>query len=64
VPHRILVPSIGPFDVVVGELEFKDWAELHKFGASFYEKLPESFEKEWNEATENGGSNEVWQIAE
>ena len=64
VSYRILIPSIGPFDVVVDELEFKDFTEYDKFWAGFFEKVPESFWQEWNDATENGGSNEVWQIAE
>ena len=64
VSYRILVPSIGPFDIVVTELEFKDILEREKYWAGFLEKAPESFWKEWNDATENGGGTEVWLVAE
>jgi len=62
VPYRISVPSIGPFDAVVFELEFKDLAEHERFWKGFNESVPESFWHDWFAATENGGSNEIWQI--
>jgi hypothetical protein len=64
VPYRILLPSVGPLDVVAFELEFKDIAEFDRFWAGWNEKAPESFWEKWYGATENGGTSELWRVTE
>ena len=64
VPYRVLLSLLGPSDFVAFELDFKDFAEFDRFWTGWNEKVTESFWKEWYDATENGGSNEIWQVAE
>jgi hypothetical protein len=63
VPFRILVPLIGPFEVIVTELEFKDMAEYDRFWAGWNAKVTQEFWGSWVGVTENGGGNEVWEGA-
>lgn len=59
---RIYIPEIAPFDVVVTETEFEDWDQYHKFWAEW--DPGEAFWQKWFALTENGGTNEVWRLAE
>ncbi len=60
---RILIPEYGPFDVVVMEFEAPDLETFKKIEAEYW-KDPESaafFEKHMA-LTENGGTNEIWNV--
>jgi len=62
VPYRIYLPQVGPFNVVVLELEFKDLAEYDRFWTGWLEKAPQEWWDSWMNATENGGGNEIYQL--
>ena len=64
IKYRILVPSVGPHDAVILELEFVDFSERERFWNGLVENAPESFWQEWFPATENGGNTEIWRVAE
>ena len=59
---RIYIPEIAPFDAVVIEVEFEDWAQYNKFYAEWDPK--EELIKKWFALTETGGTNQVWYLAE
>ena len=59
---RVYISQIGPFDSFVGEAEFEDWDQYSAFRAA--EQYDDAFWEEWFALTENGGTNEVWQLLE
>ncbi len=60
---RILTPIYGPFDVVVCEFETADQAELDKNWAEWgQDPLSQTFMEKFMALTENGGSNELWEL--
>jgi hypothetical protein len=61
--YRLYISDIGPFSQVALEVEFKDLAEYDRFWTGATEKSSESWWKEWFDATENGGNNEIWRLA-
>jgi hypothetical protein len=63
--HRIYMPIIGPYNVVVQELEFKDLVESQEFWAAFSTrpKVSELSER-WAELRAPGGGGEVWHLVE
>jgi hypothetical protein len=59
---RIYVPEIAPFDIIAVELEFEDWEQYHKFWAEW--SPGEAFWEKWYALTNNGGTNEVWNLVD
>ena len=66
-PHagRIYTPSIGPFGVLVNEVEFESLEEYERFWAE-WSASPEgaAFMEKWYDLTETGGTNEIWTLVE
>ena len=58
---RIYWPIAGPIDAIVIEYEFESLEEYGKFWSKY--ELTE-FGKRLNEATESGGTNELWLLVE
>jgi hypothetical protein len=62
VTARMYVPEIAPFDVIAVEVEFESWDQYHTYWAQW--SPGDGFWEKWYAITENGGSNEVWQLIE
>ena len=62
---RIYTPSIGPFDTLAMEGEYESLAEYERIQAEFF-ALPEValLMEKWLEATETGGTHEIWDLEE
>jgi hypothetical protein len=59
---RAYVPEVAPFDTIVIDFEFEDWAHYHQ---AWGEWSPgEAFWEKWYALTGNGGTNEVWRLVE
>jgi hypothetical protein len=60
---RFYTPNIGKYDIVAGEFEFENLAELEKFWDTWYAK-PETEEylKKSDELRESSGGTEVWYL--
>ena len=63
--HRIYRTIVGPFDVVVQELEFEDLREREAFWADFFAR-PKTSElvEPWVQVRAPGGGSELWQLVE
>jgi hypothetical protein len=61
--YRIYTPLIGPFNVVVQELEFKDLAARQAFWAAFF-AMPEiaGLVEEWTQVRAPGGGAQIWNL--
>jgi hypothetical protein len=66
-PHgsRIYTSYIGPFDVVVYELEVENLTELDAYWAAWWSS-PETaaFMEKWNALVVSGGGSEIWTLVE
>ena len=62
---RIYNPIVGPFGVIVHDLEFKDMAEREKFWAKWMEKraTPEFWAK-YHEMVTPHGHSEIWDVVD
>jgi len=63
-PYRILTPRIAPFGSIVLELDFENLAEYDRFWRELFANAPKSYFDEWRAVTQEGGSNEIWDVAE
>jgi hypothetical protein len=62
---RVLTPQVGPFGVVVHEIEHEDWEAREKFGADLARSDEwAGFLVRWRENVEQGGGNEFWTVRE
>lgn len=63
--YRIYTPHIAPFDVIIIDFEFENLAAYEKKWHEWFTS-PESaeFMERWYELTENGGTNEIWNLIE
>jgi hypothetical protein len=63
--HRIYQPSIGRFDVVIQEIEFRDLGEYQEFWADLQAR-PEfpGFLQRWIKTVDSGGSREILRVIE
>ncbi len=60
---RILTPIYGPFDVIVCEFEAADPVELDRKWAEWgQDPLSKTFMEKHMAWTENGGTNELWEL--
>jgi hypothetical protein len=63
--HRIYRGLIGPYDVVVHELEFKDLQERQAFWADFMARpKTRALMAPWTKVRAPGGGSELWQLVE
>ena len=61
-PVRIYMGNVAPFDQIVIEVEFADWAEMNAFwsdDATIAEIAP--FFVKWDEVALPGGRRELWE---
>ncbi len=64
-PSRIYTPDIGPFDVLVFELEFESLGAYEKFWSDWAAKPEtEAFMEKWYALIKPGGKNEIWTLVE
>jgi hypothetical protein len=63
IPYRVYTANIAPFDSIAVEWEFEDLAAYEKAWTNWFARpeTPEFMEK-WNELTESGGKNEIWDL--
>lgn len=61
-PVRIYTGNVAPFDQVVTEVEFADWAEMEAFWSD-EETITEftAFLVKWDEVGLPGGRRELWE---
>jgi hypothetical protein len=62
---RVYTPNIAAINVLVNDLVFEGFAELHKFWEDWGSR-PETAEfwEKWNDLTDVGGTNEIWNLHE
>jgi hypothetical protein len=63
ITFRVYTPRIAPFSQVVAEWEYESLEAYDKFWEEWSAR-PETaqFMEKWNELTENGGTNEIWNL--
>ena len=63
--YRLYQSNLGTFDQIALEMELDDLAAFDKFWTEYF-ALPETpaSDKKWNELTEPGGTNEIWNLIE
>ena len=61
--RRICTSQFGTFDTLMVEEDFESLEELERTWAG-WRTLPEwgPFFEKWNELTDTGGTNEIWQL--
>jgi len=60
---RVLTPQVGPFGVVVHEIEYQDWEEREKFNTDLLKSGKwQPFLERWNQIVKQGGGNEFWTV--
>ena len=66
-PHGvgIYTPNIGPFNTLIYDILFENFAELDEFWAKWW-ALPETpaFMERWNALNDVSGYSEVWNVIE
>jgi hypothetical protein len=64
-PTRVYTSSIETFDQVALEWEYQDLAEYWKHWAEWFARpITAAFMQKWLELTKEGGTNEIWTLAE
>jgi len=63
ITFRVYTPIIAPFDFVAAEWEFGSLEDYDKFWTDWSAR-PETaeFMEKWYKLTENGGTNEIWNL--
>ena len=60
--QRILTGLVGPFDVLVLEVDHENLAAYERFWAEVFDHpSAEAFFQKWNMCIESGGTNEIWE---
>jgi heme-degrading monooxygenase HmoA len=62
---RVYRPVIGPYEVITFDLEFETLEDYQRWRVEST-RSPEmaTFMERWNEVTERGGGEEVWELVE
>ena len=63
-PHaaRVYESDLGTFDIVAVEAEFESLAEYERVWKALAEATTPAEWEQWLSLTENGGTNEIWQL--
>jgi hypothetical protein len=62
-PGRVYRPQLGPFNVLVLEIEFENLEDYERYFAEFRASPGQAeFMEKWFELTKEGGANEIWTV--
>jgi hypothetical protein len=60
---RIFTSSIGPFNVLVEDIEFENLSETEAFWADWWsDPDTTAFMKKWNDLVASSGGSEIWNV--